>query len=432
MLDHFDVRLTAMSMCIAIAAAYAANSLAAHIKDTRGGAALGWLVAGAVSLGTGIWAVHFIGMLALQLPIVIAFDASRALATWVLAVLVSGGALWAVSGPRLIRLRFLIGSALLGGGMAGTFYLGMSAIQVTPRIEYDGFGVAASVLTGGLLSCVALRMALGAGPMGVPRKWLGRLLSAVALAFSVTIVHHIGLRAGSLAPEAICTVDPSTISTAWLAVIVAFGSLGVLGVTTMAAIFDAHLASTAQRNNDALRRANDELVKLASHDALTGLPNRTLLTRRIEQAINGASVGTQAVPFALVFVDLDGFKGINDTLGHHVGDRVLCQVAERLSIGMRPRDTLARLGGDEFVLLLRDVEDIEYAVRMTDQLRERLTPTIKIAGHQINVTATFGISLYPAHGSSAQDLLVSADQAMYRGKRAGRNRLEWCDQAVAA
>jgi diguanylate cyclase (GGDEF)-like protein/PAS domain S-box-containing protein len=172
----------------------------------------------------------------------------------------------------------------------------------------------------------------------------------------------------------------------------------------------------------AIKRSEEELEHLAHHDALTGLPNRLLLRDRLDHAVRRA--GREGRALALLFVDLDGFKGINDSLGHALGDRLLIAVAERLRGRLRGGDTLARLGGDEFLAVLEDDPSLGDATALAAALLELLAEPFPIDGHELYISASIGISLFPADGRDPDSLLRSADLAMYRAKAAGRNSFQ--------
>ncbi len=163
-------------------------------------------------------------------------------------------------------------------------------------------------------------------------------------------------------------------------------------------------------------RAEAELREKALHDALTGLPNRTLLNDRLASAVSGAQ--RQNVALSVLLLDLDGFKEVNDTWGHHAGDLVLVEVATRLTSALRDSDTAARLGGDEFVVLLPGTP-VEGAVEAARTLVELIAAPIIIDGSSRTVGASIGISAFPDDGRSAEVLLARADTAMYEAKRAG-------------
>jgi two-component system, sensor histidine kinase LadS len=168
------------------------------------------------------------------------------------------------------------------------------------------------------------------------------------------------------------------------------------------------------------RRAEEALFEQAHHDSLTGLPNRLLLKDRFELAI--AQAGRNDSLLALLMLDLDGFKRINDTLGHDVGDQVLVEFADILRSTVRSTDTVARLGGDEFVVLLGSLRDADEAVRVTGKILKALAAAAQLGEPASDVTASIGVALHPQDGANLDALLKYADKAMYRAKDAGGNR----------
>jgi diguanylate cyclase (GGDEF)-like protein/PAS domain S-box-containing protein len=166
------------------------------------------------------------------------------------------------------------------------------------------------------------------------------------------------------------------------------------------------------------KRVEDRLTHLAHHDHLTGLPNRKLLRDRLEHALTRSRRFEE--PIGVVFMDLDGFKGINDTLGHAAGDRVLEVVAERLSQTVRASDTVARLGGDEFVLLLPGIGSVDNAERVADKVVEKVSEPIRVEDQELVTTPSLGVAVWPDHGDDAAALMRHADQAMYHAKATGK------------
>jgi diguanylate cyclase (GGDEF)-like protein/PAS domain S-box-containing protein len=171
---------------------------------------------------------------------------------------------------------------------------------------------------------------------------------------------------------------------------------------------------------DITQRKEDEgqIKQLVNFDSLTGLPNRRLLQDRVKTALSHAQRANQ--PLALMFVDLDRFKNVNDSLGHHVGDELLIQVARRLDSVLRDQDTVCRLGGDEFVLLCPDT-DAAGAAHVAEKLLESVARRFLLAEQELAVTFSIGVAMYPCDGDSFEALSMRADAAMYRAKHAGRN-----------
>lgn len=170
------------------------------------------------------------------------------------------------------------------------------------------------------------------------------------------------------------------------------------------------------------KQAEEKIRQMAYHDSLTGLPNRKLFSDRVGIAL--AQAGRNQNNVAVIMLDLDNFKDINDTLGHDTGDLLLKAVTERLNAAMRKSDTVARFGGDEFVLLLPELKGIENATPVAQRIVESFRDPFLINTHQLIVTASIGIAVYPYDGSDEVTLLKNADVAMYQAKQAGRDRYQ--------
>lgn len=171
------------------------------------------------------------------------------------------------------------------------------------------------------------------------------------------------------------------------------------------------------------KRAVERLHYSANYDSLTNLPNRGLFYDRLDQALARAPWHKRLV--AVLFLDLDRFKAINDTLGHHIGDRLLEAVAKRLSASIRDGDTVSRLGGDEFTIILDDVARGEDVTKIAEKILNAMAQPFCLEGHELAVTTSIGISVYPDDGNEAGALLKNADIAMYRAKEQGRNRFQY-------
>ncbi len=167
------------------------------------------------------------------------------------------------------------------------------------------------------------------------------------------------------------------------------------------------------------KAAEARLQHQAFHDALTGLPNRALFMDRLGLALAAARRGPARV--ALVYLDLDRFKMVNDTLGHHAGDRLLQEVGRRLAAAVRDSDTMARMGGDEFCAIVPDVVDGAEAAAVAHRLAAALRPVVELQGHDLHVTASVGVALHPTDGEDPHTLLRCADAAMYQAKESGPN-----------
>ncbi|BCR03624.1 hypothetical protein DESUT3_06930 [Desulfuromonas versatilis] len=185
----------------------------------------------------------------------------------------------------------------------------------------------------------------------------------------------------------------------------------------------AERTAELEEKNLQLQRNQSRLDHLAHHDPLTDLPNRLLCQDRLEHAMAKARRSGHSV--ALLFLDLDRFKKINDSLGHAIGDRVLCEVARRLRGSLRESDTVARMGGDEFVIVLEMLRDGQDVSGIARKILDQLAAPVVIENHEMYLTTSIGISLHPEDGATIDDLMKAADVAMYRAKDAGRNTFQF-------
>ncbi|MCG7919683.1 MAG: EAL domain-containing protein [Candidatus Thiodiazotropha taylori] len=179
-----------------------------------------------------------------------------------------------------------------------------------------------------------------------------------------------------------------------------------------------------------LQHQRDTLQFQASHDALTDLANRTLFTYQLEQGIDKAVRDNSKL--ALLFIDLDHFKEINDSLGHRTGDEVLKTVTLRLKQTVRAEDAIARLGGDEFTILIEDLKQDQDASRLAEKIQHKLSNPIIVDNHELYITISIGISIYPDNGKTSKDLLKNADAAMYKAKSEGRNNFQYYSAEMTA
>lgn len=199
-------------------------------------------------------------------------------------------------------------------------------------------------------------------------------------------------------------------------------SLGLLAGLVILPLFYVTLLRELGHANELLAMQVAETAHAATHDGLTGLANRALLLDRLVQAVEHARRRKTRV--AAMFIDLDEFKEINDSLGHHAGDELLMQVAQRLNEQLRRADTIARYGGDEFVVLFDNLHNDADAAAATERLVAIFDAPFVIAGVSRRVTASIGMALFPFDGADADTLLRNADRAMYHAKESGRNRCE--------
>ncbi|AUT62815.1 putative bifunctional diguanylate cyclase/phosphodiesterase [Paraburkholderia terrae] len=415
MQSTYHLGLVVVSLAVATLASYTALDLAGRIS-TMASARLRhlWLAGGAAAMGTGIWSMHFIGMLAFSLPIPLGYDFAITSYSLIIAMIVSYFALVQVARPTLSARRLVTGGLLMGFGIAGMHYTGMAAMQMQPGIHYRPGLFAASVAIAIAASMAALWIAHTLRDSRQYRVLIKRIGAACVMGVAITGMHYTGMAAADFLPGSICGAARG-VNAQWLATTIILFTFVILIVTLILSRFDAHTTFLA----GSVSSLNNQIVRLATYDTLTDLPNRRTLNERIERAIQASKLSSRG--FAILFMDLDGFKTINDSLGHAFGDEVLKSFAHHLRQCVRNVDTVARLGGDEFVVLAENLGAPRDAERMAEAVLERMREGISTQSQMLQIMPSIGISLYPQDGHSVDELLKHADAAMYEAKRGGRS-----------
>ncbi len=418
MTGSYSQSLVLFSLLVAILASYTALDMAGRLATAERRVARWWLAGGAAAMGLGIWSMHFIGMLAFNLPIPIGYDLALTLYSLVVSIGASAYALWLVSRPQLPPLRLAAGAVLMGLGIATMHYLGMAAMRMQPGIDYH---------MGWLLASIAIAVGAAGAALWIAFKLRSqqrnvlrlRGLASVVMGIAIVGMHYTGMAAARFPEGSICgAVIGGGIDSRWLAILVIVTTLGTIGIALVASLFDRQMQERTGLLADSLKHANDRLMQAALHDPLTQLPNRMLLQDRIEQAIEKARRRNHSV--AVMFCDLDGFKTVNDAYGHQLGDRLLVQMSQRVTALLRPQDTLARLGGDEFVIVLA-IDEPDDAVVVAERIIAAVAEPFVIDAAELQVSASLGIALYPDDATGERDLMAHADAAMYHTKQSGRN-----------
>jgi diguanylate cyclase (GGDEF)-like protein len=414
--------LVGLSIIVAMLVSYTALRLAARVAMSEGRGARIWLAIGAIAMGVGIWSMHFVGMLAFSLPIPLTYDVPTTLESLAVAILTSGFALGITSGRRLTLSR-LAGSAMaMGAGISTMHYMGMAAISIIPGISYDPVLVALSILIAISASFVALWLFFRLREGDSLLRRFTRIAAAVVMGLAISGMHYTAMAASRFSLGSYCR-GGVPLQNSWLAAAIGIFALGLLVVTLVTAVYDAHLQSKARVQALRLKQANAELQHQATHEALTGLPNRVLFLDRLEREVAHAERGGQS--FAVLVVDLDRFKVINDTLGHGAGDQLLIEIARRLSMAIRTVDTVARTGGDEFLLLVTGIREPADAAVIAAKIVSELDQSVSIHAVDVHTSASIGISVFPADGADSDSLVAHADEAMYFAKQRGRNGFQF-------
>ena len=422
MTGTYNYWLVLLSIAVAVFVSHTALRLSSRISRVGGSSTRLWVGGGAVAMGCGIWSMHFIGMLALSLPIPLSYNIAITLGSLAIAIAVSGFALWITSRPEIGLGRLALSATVMGVGISAMHYCGMSAVQIVPMIRYEPTLLLASVGVAIAASFAALWLFIR---LRNGRSWktsLARLGSAIVMGLAICGMHYTGMAAARFSVSSHGT-GAVGLDSLWLATTVGVLALALLSITTILLVYDAHLESKTRRHNEQLEQANAQLQHVATHDALTGLPNRLLLADRLEQAI--AQSERRDRRFAVMVMDLDRFKSINDSLGHLSGDELLKEAARRLLTRLRRTDTLARLAGDEFVIVLNEISGVRDAESVASGVLTDIGRPVALSGLEVHVSASIGISIYPDDGTDAETLLQNADAAMYHAKKNGRNAFQF-------
>jgi diguanylate cyclase (GGDEF)-like protein len=519
--DH-DWRLVVLAAAVCLLSSAVAIGLFHRAQATTGRECLAWMSVGAAAGGCGIWATHFIAMLAYIPAVGGHYGVLLTILSLLIAMLfsIAGFGLALVRGGRMYCAA---GGAVVGGGIAAMHYTGMFALEFSQFIVWSPEFVVASVAFGIIFGAFALSLAVRGD------DWGNTSVAIALLTVAIVTMHFTGMAAIETIPDLASLHATAFLSPTLFSVVVAAVTMIVLGMCLVAALSDRRwkgtllhqkfLLNTAIENMsqglgmfDARgrvvlynshyirmtglpaapikgrflldlfrqRRASGHLVEdpdqhistimtamrsgrtntrhvqvadrtlriievpmrnggwtatledvteslltqsqishMAHHDALTDLANRTQLIEKLRIAL--AALPAQGPSVALYFIDLDRFKGVNDTMGHDKGDLLLKAVADRLRGLVGPDDTVARLGGDEFVVLRTGVTCVQDAEEFVRRVAAATSEPIELEGQTLSVSASIGVALAPADASNPDRLLKSADIAMYKAKADGRN-----------
>lgn len=426
LIGSYSPSLVVISLCVAILASYTALDLVGRIATARGRAVHLWTGGGALAMGVGIWSMHFIGMLAFKLPIQLGYDFTLTAGSLLIAVLSSWFALWLVSQQRLPWWHLGLGALFMGAGISSMHYMGMAALEMQPGIVYDPLLFVASLAIAAGASAAALWIAFRLR-RHTPLVRVARGGASVLMGMAIVGMHYTGMAAAEFPEGSLCGSATDGLTGNGLDYLVLVTTLAVLSITLLTSVLDARMEARTAELANSLTLANQELTQLALHDNLTGLPNRMLLADRIGQAIR--QVNERGGCFALMFIDLDGFKPVNDAFGHHMGDQLLRAVGARLRGNLHSQDTLARIGGDEFILLV-GLDEPNDAPSIAARQVNLISQPFEVAGQSLQVSASIGIVMYPGNGADQHELLMNADAAMYHAKSAGKNGYSFFDGSM--
>lgn len=410
----WDSGLVVASIFIAFLASFSALDTVARVTDSRGMKALSWLVGGGAAMGIGIWSMHFIGMLAMHFQVPMRYNPAETVFSIIVAVIGSILALWAVFRHNQFTLKnLLIGATVLGSSVVAMHYTGMAGLRISQPILWHTTPVVISIIIAYTASAVALWLAfrLRNNDAGVLYR---RFIAALVMGAAIAGMHYTGMYAAHF--ESTMQVLPGGIGSQRLIIWVFMFTLIILGSNLFGSMIESQLR--VSRMATKLKQRNEELRQMAMHDPLTNLANRTLFENKLNDYI--ASAKQNASSFSLLYMDLDGFKMVNDAYGHDIGDKLLVDVAKRLELAINPSDILARVGGDEFVLLSNANSEADASL-LAEKLVAAIEPEFQVESFELRVSLSIGIAMFPTHGIEAREMLFNADSAMYHTKNSGRN-----------
>lgn len=424
--------LVLLAFLVASGAGYCAFDMAervAHAQQPETQRRWCWL--GACCLGGGIWAMHFIAMLAFEAPVAIAYDLPTTALSLVIVVAASLVAMYTFGRPSVEPRHYLTAALAIGLGIAAMHYCGMAAIRSVATQYYHPAVVAVSVCIAIAASLAALLLSAFFRDRSEGHQLL-KIPACLAMGGAICSMHFTGMLALQMAVPVGTELRLERADNALqlglsLAVIAGMVLLCALGV----AWADKKLQSKERdllHVNNLLRELEQVKVKLqnvAHYDALTNLPNRRAFNDYFVEKLQSHAQLRQSL--AVMFLDIDHFKRINDSLGHDAGDELLKVVAERVRSVLRREDVIARLGGDEFCVLA-SLGNLAEAKALSQRIMQLMKEPITLAGRNVTMTTSIGISLYPDDGETCKELLKHADLALYQAKSSGRNNLHFFSQ----
>ncbi|MDU8419654.1 bifunctional diguanylate cyclase/phosphodiesterase [Pseudomonas syringae] len=427
--------LVALAYGVACAACFATLDIADRViqVDALKSRRL-WKALGALCLAGGVWAMHFISMLAFQAPLKITYDLSITLISLLIVLVTALVAMRALTIPELTLRRCLTSAVVMGIGISVMHYLGMSAMRSTATQYYEPRMFALSILVAVLSSIALLTLSRHLRQYHGMFHQMFRYAVSLLLGAGLLTMHLMGMKALRLViPEGIELHVPSTENSQQLGLTIAAIALLTIAGSISAAMADKKLQGKEhdlQRVNALLTQLDQARVSLqqvAHYDPLTNLINRRGFNQIFAEKLQEHTFNKGML--AVMFLDIDHFKRINDSLGHDAGDELLKVIAERIRSATRTQDVVARFGGDEFCILL-SIPDYEEARHLAHRVMQKMKETIALAGRRMVMTTSIGIAVFPRDGETCDELLKHADLALYQSKDKGRNGVNFFNPAL--
>ncbi|ESR26029.1 putative bifunctional diguanylate cyclase/phosphodiesterase [Lutibaculum baratangense] len=403
-----NLYLVALASLVCFLGALATTGLFRQAFGCGGLSRAGWVFLTGVCAGSAIWSTHFIAMLGYAPPAPVTFDATLTVLS-VLVAVIGASAGFALAAAGRGGTAFLpVGGAVLGLSIAAMHYTGMFAYRVDGIVSWRADHVVASIALasgfGAAFTCAAARL----------RRGWARHVAPGLLVTAIVTLHFTGMAAFEVSPLPGAGVGADSEAFRAMALAVALVGFIIVGTGITSQLIESRTRA----------ESSEQLRHMALHDPLTGLPNRTQFATHLERLVADCRSGQTSC--ALIGIDLDRFKELNDTFGHEAGDEALCALAARMREFERAEACFARVGGDEFFVALPfDTQD--ELRRATREIEAMLTTPLDVGGRSVSLGAGLGVAVYPRDGADADVLVRNADLAMYRAKGAGQDSVCFYD-----
>jgi diguanylate cyclase (GGDEF)-like protein len=422
--------LVLLAYLVACCASFATLDISERVLHAdHPNAKMRWRLLGALCLAVGIWAMHFISMLSFRTPLEMHYQLPVTVASLVIAFFTGLVAMQTLNRQSLRPAHYLLAATCMGVGIATMHYVGMSAMRSSAVQYYDPLLFGLSIVIAILSSLAALLLAMHFRKGSGLTHQLLKYGASLVLGAGIVSTHFVGMWALQLVVPANASLQLAGAENGLqLSLTIALIVLLIMAGSISAALADKKLQSKdldLKRVNallSQLDQARVSLQQVAHFDALTNLINRRGFNQIFAERLMEQKLGNGML--AVMFLDIDHFKRINDSLGHDAGDELLKVIADRIRAATRANDVVARFGGDEFCILIT-LRSPDEARHLAQRVMLMMKQPIDLAGRRMVMTTSIGISLYPQDGESCDELLKHADLALYQSKGNGRNSVHF-------